>query len=79
MKSRFLITITLIVICFVAPFYAHARGIAPDAVFVAANPDPVSAPFDGGLSLLIAAGVGYASKKAYDKRKKENLTPDIEK
>lgn len=30
-----------------------------------------TAPLDGGLSLLIAAGVGYASKKAYAKRKKE--------
>lgn len=31
--------------------------------------DP-DAPIDGGLSLLIAAGVGYGAKKAYDKRKK---------
>lgn len=29
-----------------------------------------SAPFDGGLSIMIAAGVAYASKKRYDKRKK---------
>ncbi|MCW3112440.1 MAG: hypothetical protein JWR18_836 [Segetibacter sp.] len=29
-----------------------------------------SAPFDGGLSLMIAAGVAYASKKGFDKRKK---------
>jgi len=28
-----------------------------------------SAPFDGGLTLLIAAGVGFASKRAYNKRK----------
>lgn len=27
-------------------------------------------PFDGGLSVLIAAGVAYGAKKAYDKRKK---------
>ena len=29
-----------------------------------------SAPFDGGLGVLIAAGVAYASKKGLDKRKK---------
>lgn len=27
------------------------------------------APFDGGASLLIAAGVAYGVKKAYNKRK----------
>jgi hypothetical protein len=30
-----------------------------------------SAPFDGGISLLAAAGIGYASKKAADKRKRQ--------
>jgi len=34
--------------------------------------DPVDAPIDGGLSLLLAAGVGYGVKKAYAKRKKTN-------
>ncbi len=27
-------------------------------------------PIDGGVSLLVAAGVAYGAKKAYDKRKK---------
>ena len=36
------------------------------------DPDPTNVPIDGGLSLLIAAGVGYAAKKGYDKRKKDN-------
>jgi len=31
--------------------------------------DPLC-PIDGGLSLLIAAGIGLGAKKAYDKRKK---------
>ena len=35
-------------------------------------PPTTGAPFDGGLSLLIAGGIAYASKKAYDKRKKPN-------
>jgi hypothetical protein len=40
------------------------------------DPDPgQGVPFDGGLSLLVAAGVGYAAKKGYDKRKKKQ-TPE---
>ena len=35
------------------------------------DPDPEPVPFDGGLSLVIAAGAGYAIKKKYDQRKKE--------
>ena len=31
--------------------------------------DP-TCPIDGGLSLLIAAGIGLGAKKAYDKKKK---------
>lgn len=33
------------------------------------DPDPI--PLDGGLSLLIGAGVAYGVKKAYDKKKKD--------
>jgi len=30
------------------------------------------APIDGGISLLIAAGIGYGAKKVRDARKKNN-------
>ncbi|HET7818576.1 MAG TPA: hypothetical protein VFL70_04670 [Bacteroidia bacterium] len=33
-------------------------------------PPPCGIPLDGGLSILIAAGVGLAGKKFYDSRKK---------
>jgi len=33
--------------------------------------DPNNAPIDGGLSLLIAGGVGYGVKKIREKRKKQ--------
>lgn len=36
-------------------------------------------PIDGGLSLLLAAGVGYVAKKGYDKRKKNADTSVAEK
>lgn len=32
-------------------------------------PPPGAAPIDGGLSLLVAAGVGYGVKKIREKRK----------
>ena len=47
---------------------AQPSGPGPDPD---PGPDPggTSVPFDGGISLLVVAGVGYAYKKAYDKRK----------
>ena len=37
------------------------------------DPDPTRAvPFDGGLSLVVAAGLAYAAKKGRDKRKKQH-------
>lgn len=43
-----------------------AKAFDPTDEFPA---DP--APFDGGVSLLVAAGIGYGVKKVYDKRKGE--------
>jgi hypothetical protein len=42
------------------------------------DPDP-AIPFDGGLSLIIAAGVAYAAKKGYDKKNKQKQNNEIEK
>jgi hypothetical protein len=33
------------------------------------DPNDAMVPIDGGLSLLVAAAVGYGSKKMYEKRK----------
>ncbi len=38
------------------------------------DPDP-SVPIDGGLSLIVAAGIGYAVKKGVDNRKKQQAPP----
>ena len=43
-----------------------------------AQPDPggeVDVPIDGGLSLLLAAGVAYGAKKMYSKRGQKNVAP----
>ena len=41
------------------------------------DPDATQAPIDGGVSLLIAAGVAYGAKKAHEHRK--NKKQQIEK
>ena len=33
--------------------------------------DVQDVPFDGGVSLLVAAGIGYGLKKAHEKKKAE--------
>ncbi|RYZ19141.1 MAG: hypothetical protein EOO10_24765 [Chitinophagaceae bacterium] len=33
------------------------------------TPDNTQVPFDGGLSLVVAAGIAYVAKKGYEKRK----------
>lgn len=39
--------------------------------------DPLC-PIDGGLSLLIAAGIGIGAKKAYDSKKKGEVAEVVE-
>ncbi len=40
--------------------------------------DTEDVPIDGGISLLVAAGVGYGAKKLNDKRKKEQAAGEGE-
>jgi hypothetical protein len=68
MKSKSLL-IAVIIIC--------AFMCMPSLVFAGATDPycpPTEAPLDGGLTLLIAAGIGYGVKKVYDKRKKDKAT-----
>jgi hypothetical protein len=51
------------------PGISHAQVIAPDP---GCNPDEMC-PIDGGLSLLIAAGIGLGAKKSYDLKKKKQF------
>ena len=56
-------------ICFIAalvlPSLVHAQPVFDD--------DVNDVPIDGGLSLLIAAGVGYGAKKMRDNKLKNKL------
>ena len=49
------------------PMFSYAQPPDPGG-----DPDETPIPFDGGLSLAIAAGVGYGVKKAYAARKKKS-------
>ncbi|HTB53337.1 MAG TPA: hypothetical protein VK718_11250 [Ferruginibacter sp.] len=40
---------------------------------VPAGQDPDSAPIDGGISLLVAAGIGYGIKKNKDRKKSKEI------
>jgi hypothetical protein len=60
--KAFYIAMFTVVLCTVLPALVHAQpGFGDDVSDV---------PLDGGLSLLVAAGVGYGAKKIRDKRKR---------
>ena len=60
MKNK-IINLALLTVCFLIPVLPLMAQPTP----------PPSAPVDGGLSLLIAAGAGYGVKKIREKRKKQ--------
>jgi hypothetical protein len=61
MNKKFLNYMVILIFVIVFPLILVAQP---------ADPNDVMVPLDGGLSLLVAAAVGYGSKKIYDKRKK---------
>lgn len=61
MKNK-LFRVVFMLAIMMAPVFVYADPIDPG--------DDPDVPIDGGLSLLLAAGVGYIAKKGYDARKK---------
>ena len=55
----------LIILMLILPSIVHAQAIP--------GGDPDSAPVDGGLSLLIAGGVGYGVKKMRARKKQSEI------
>lgn len=62
MKTINLFPALLTILLFFIPVVMFAQG------------DPESVPIDGGLSILIAAGVGYGVKKALQNKKRQENT-----
>ena len=67
-KSLLMFIIVFISIT-VLPGIVQAQTDVPTSDF-ATDPD---APFDGGISLLLAAGIGYGVKKTRDYKKKQTI------
>lgn len=59
-----IVAIFIIVFVTALPYLAQAQPIFDD--------DVNDVPIDGGLSVLIAAGVGYGAKKLKERHQKEN-------
>lgn len=64
-KKYVILTGVLLLVNVIQPF----NGIAQTVSDPGCDPLDPLCPIDGGLSLLIAAGIGLGAKKAYDKKK----------
>ena len=78
MKYKYLITVAVLtVFVMLIPDLLHAQLHMPfegPSTFGAPTFGPndvADAPIDGGLSLLVAAGVGYGTKHIKERRKKQ--------
>ncbi len=60
------IQVIILAACILIPFLSHAQPSFPDNT----TDVPPDTPVDGGLSLLVAAGVGYGTKKLKERRQK---------
>ena len=67
----YIIFFLLLVLCFFVLGSSIAQG-EPGC-----DPFDPACPIDGGLSLLIAAGIGLGAKKAYQQRKKSLASKEV--
>ena len=65
-KKYVFVTGMVLLISMIHPIKGTAQVVDPGC-----DPLDPTCPIDGGLSLLIAAGIGLGAKKAYDKKKKQ--------
>ena len=76
--KSFLLLSALIIILTLLPSLVHAQPGDPGCdPLCNCREDQSLCPIDGGLSLLLAAGVGYGIKKARDTRKKQISTSRV--
>jgi hypothetical protein len=69
MKNNFWLSNILRVSILVVGFMVHSNLANAQGPIDPSFPDP-DTPIDGGISILIAAGVGYGIKKYRNERKK---------
>jgi len=69
-SKTLLINIVLLFVLFIVPTIVNAQPLFDDDVV-----DDV--PIDGGLSLLVAAGIGYGVKKMRSRKKEHIVNNEI--
>lgn len=67
--KRLLVACALVLFVGLTPQSGYGQIGEGDGGEGTGNPDEV--PIDGGISLLVAAGVAYGAKKIYDAKKKK--------
>ena len=67
--KNYLFTLLMIVLVLALPMLSNGQVDPPPGPVGGTNPD-ANVPIDGGLSLVLAAGVGYGAKKIRDYKKK---------
>ncbi len=65
MKLQLLYALFIILVMLILPRSSSAQIQPPR--------DPTDTPIDGGLSVLLAAGIGYGVKNVYNKRRKKDM------
>jgi preprotein translocase subunit SecG len=69
MKKNTLTQILIVAVIMLVPMVLLAQPTSNP--YGTGGGDPDNAPIDGGLSLLVAAGVGYGAKKLKEKRNRK--------
>lgn len=69
--KKSVIALFIVALILIVPFAGFAGPGDPGC-----DPLDPACPIDGGLSLLIAAGIGVGAKKAYDARKARTKAED---
>ena len=65
-----MIIVVLIVVICILPHIGFTQNPGDPPPPPCTDPDDPACPIDGGLSMLIAAGIGYGAKKYRETRKK---------
>ena len=79
LKSNLLPRLLLIIIVMVLPLMGISQDPPGPGDTGGGNPDDAgSVPIDGGLSLVIAAGVGYGAKKLREHNKKKREERELD-
>ena len=73
-RTHIFSVLTILIICILLPNIGFAQVVV--VVDPGCDPFDPLCPIDGGVSLLIAAGIGLGAKKAYQERNKKNAVTD---